>query len=360
MDDPPPTSFSTQEAAVDNTPDNRGRSSSRKRQLSSTSADLMKPPQSRQRSLSVTRQSVKSSGPLSNPVTFKTQGESFNMSKLVQETLLKPELIKNIVPSLLNEIKAELISELKSAIRSTVAEAIEEVVNPLRQLINEHQNKIKSLENDNNQLKEHVKSSIASVEARYEKFRNVTNNTATFIADNKKLKADNVKLIHEVSQLNGNIEELEQYGRRTSLRFHNVPMVQGDLQKTDQLIVDIVNKKLKITPPLCVDDINRSHIIGTINNGKGQLICRFKNWKIKNAIYMLKKNLKNNPEKIFITEDLTKTRQFIVKELNTQKRDKKIHSFWTFDGRIFAKKDANGRKQLIKCVQDIDYLINSD
>jgi hypothetical protein len=36
MDDPLPTSFSTQEAAVDNTPDNRGRSSSRKRQLSST------------------------------------------------------------------------------------------------------------------------------------------------------------------------------------------------------------------------------------------------------------------------------------------------------------------------------------
>ena len=50
--------FSTQEAAVDNTPDNRGGSSSRKRQLSSTSTDLMKPPQSRQRSLSVTRQSV--------------------------------------------------------------------------------------------------------------------------------------------------------------------------------------------------------------------------------------------------------------------------------------------------------------
>jgi hypothetical protein len=46
---------------------------------------------------------------------------------------------------------------------------------PLRQLINEHQNKIKCLENENNQLKEHVKSSIASVEARYEKFRNVTN-----------------------------------------------------------------------------------------------------------------------------------------------------------------------------------------
>jgi hypothetical protein len=49
------------------------------------------------RSLSVTRQSVKSSG---YPVTFKTQGESFNMSKLVEETLLKPDFIKHIVPPL--------------------------------------------------------------------------------------------------------------------------------------------------------------------------------------------------------------------------------------------------------------------
>ena len=130
MDDPPPTSFSTQETAIDNTSNNRGNSSSRKRQSSSTSAHLMKPPQCRQRSLSVTRQSVKSSGPSSNPVTFKTQCESCNMSKLVHETLLKPDLTKNSVPPLLNEIKAELISELKSAIRSTVSEAIEEAVTP--------------------------------------------------------------------------------------------------------------------------------------------------------------------------------------------------------------------------------------
>ena len=106
-------------------------------------------------------------------------------------------------------MKLKLISEIKSAIRSTVAEAIEEAVNPLRQLINNQQNQIKCLENENNQLKEHIKSSIASVEARYEKFRNVTNNTATFIAENKKLKSDNLKLIDEVSQLNGNIEQLE-------------------------------------------------------------------------------------------------------------------------------------------------------
>ena len=91
------------------------------------------PPQSRQRSLSVTRQSVTSSG---YPVTFKTQGESFNMSKLVEETLLKPDFIKHIVPPLLNEINDELNSEFKSDIKTTVSEA----VNPLHQLIDQHQN----------------------------------------------------------------------------------------------------------------------------------------------------------------------------------------------------------------------------
>jgi hypothetical protein len=81
-------------------------------------------------------------------------------------------------------------------------------------------------------------------------------------------QADKLKLMDEVPQLSVNIDELDKYERQTSLRFHNVPMPQGDLQKTDQIIVDIVNTKLKITPSLCVDDINRSHIIGNINYDK--------------------------------------------------------------------------------------------
>jgi hypothetical protein len=39
--------------------------------------------------------------------------------------------------------------------------------------------------------------------------------------------------------LSEQIEELEQYGRRTSLRFHNVPMRDIDKQRTDNIIVDI-------------------------------------------------------------------------------------------------------------------------
>jgi hypothetical protein len=41
-------------------------------------------------------------------------------------------------------------------------------------------------------------------------------------------------------------------------------------------------------------------------------------------------------DRIFVTEDLTKHRQSIVKELNIARKAKKISSFWTFDGRMFA------------------------
>jgi hypothetical protein len=41
---------------------------------------------------------------------------------------------------------------------------------------------------------------------------------------------------------------------------------------------------------------------------------------------MKKKNLKNNKDNIFITDGLTKFRQSIIKELNTQKKAKKKSS----------------------------------
>ncbi|CAG2226265.1 unnamed protein product [Mytilus edulis] len=296
---------------------NRGRSSSRKRQLSSSSEDQMKPPPTRQRSLSVQRQSkVQSSGPPSSPVTFKTHGESFNMAKLVQTTLLKPDVFQSII----SEIKTELISELKTSLKSAITEAIQDAIKPLNAIINQQQLKITSLETENTQLKQHVDKALSDASERYEKFRNLGNAIFTSMAENKGLK-------EEVATLNADIEELEQYGRRTSLRFHNVPLSKEDLQKTDNIIVDIANLKLGISPPLCVNDINRSHIIGKIEGGKAQLICRFRNWKIKNSIYMSKKKLKNNSAQIFITEDLTRDRQELIKRLNQLKKTKRFTRF---------------------------------
>ena len=68
------------------------------------------------------------------------------------------------------------------------------------------------------------------------------------------------------------------------------------------------------------DDINRSHPIGRPRNNKRQIICRFRNWKIKNKVYSAKKQLKTNSRNIFVTEDLTKYRQNIVSKIIEAKK----------------------------------------
>ncbi|CAG2191653.1 unnamed protein product [Mytilus edulis] len=100
-----------------------------------------------------------------------------------------------------------------------------------------------------------------------------------------------------------------------------------------------------------------SHIIGSINkHGNAQLICRFRNWKIKNSIFQQKRKLKNNPDKTVITEDLTQYRQYLMKKLDDARKRHEIDSFWTMDGRIFAKKTPEATKKCIGGMEDLSDL----
>ena len=291
----------------------RSRSQSRKRQQSSPSDEGMKPPTRPRQDQS---QSL-----IEKETVFKTQGQSYNMDDLIKSTLLKEPVLESIVPNIYEKVMTKAEVYLKNIITSAVAEAVTNAVKPLIDMIHRQGETITCLQQDNTTLRQ-----------------------------------DNANLRRDVIHLSEQIEELEQYGRRTSLRFHNVPIRDIDKQRTDNIIVDIVKSKMKMIN-FSVDDINRSHIIGNINQGKGQIICRLRNWKIKNSIYQLKTNLKSNADRIFVTEDLTKHRQSIVKELNIARKAKKISSFWTFDGRIFAKVTQESGKQLIKNLDDVRHLV---
>jgi hypothetical protein len=97
-------------------------------------------------------------------------------------------------------------------------------------------------------------------------------------------------IISVKNSLEKDLESLQQYGRRNSLRFHNVPMNSDNIQGTDGLVLKVCKDHLGVE--LKIDDIDRSHIIGNITNGKGQIICRLRNWKIKNKIYSNKSSWK--------------------------------------------------------------------
>jgi hypothetical protein len=109
----------------------------------------------------------------------------------------------------------------------------------------------------------------------------------------------NQDLQNQLWRVQDTVDDLEQYGRRNSLRFHNCHVPQGN--NTDDIIISISKERLGIE--LQDDDISRSHQIGKPNRkGNVQIICKFKNWKIKNKIYRAKRSFKNSD--IFVTEDL--------------------------------------------------------
>jgi hypothetical protein len=57
-------------------------------------------------------------------------------------------------------------------------------------------------------------------------------------------------------------------------------------------------------------------------------------------VYSNKKDLKNHPDKIFITENLTKYRTELVKQLAELKYNGLLYTYWTSDGRIFLKQNT--------------------
>ncbi|KAH3836457.1 hypothetical protein DPMN_109827 [Dreissena polymorpha] len=136
-----------------------------------------------------------------------------------------------------------------------------------------------------------------------------------------------------------------QYSRRNILRFHNVPMNGKPQSDTDQVIIIVCREKLGL-PNLAADDIESSHYIGQPDkNGNAQIICKFKHWTAKNAVYHAKKELKKHKSEsfnVFVCEDLPKRLKPEKRNLSTPTGQ----TIWTNDGRIFYKKTLNGPKTL--------------
>lgn len=251
------------------------------------------------------------------PIQFTiTEGSSVDLTEIIKQTITSPSFVEVITPV--------ITPVLTAVIKASVDSALSNYVSSLETKVNSQGKIIEDL-----------------------------------LVSNAQLKETNRVLDSRIEALHMDFEGLEQYGRRNSLRFHSVPLTKDELQSTDEKIVDLCQSILDVQ--ISVNDIDRSHIIGSINNqGKAQLICRFRNWKIKQSIYSKKKLLKDNPNKTVITEDLTQYRQHLMKKLNDARKRREVDSFWTMDGRIFAKKTSTSNRKLVNGLEDIHDLIVGD
>lgn len=112
------------------------------------------------------------------------QGQTINLSQLVHATITSPNFISGLVPS------------LATGLAPAISQQIQLAMTPFTEKINNMEKEVGD-----------VKRELGIVKDA-----------------NANLTVEVGKLRESVSQLESSHEDLEQYGRRTSLRFHCVPL----------------------------------------------------------------------------------------------------------------------------------------
>ncbi|OWF43603.1 hypothetical protein KP79_PYT24893 [Mizuhopecten yessoensis] len=157
---------------------------------------------------------------------------------------------------------------------------------------------------------------------------------------------------NQISLLTDRIDDMEQYSRRTCLKFSGIPEQQGE--DTDKLILNVINKHVlqPVGQTVELHQIGRTHRVNrrVLYPTQNQLpmprdiIVRFVSYRDRAVVFRNKKNLKlynssqkNNRCRVFINEALTKQRAALFKKTRDLVKDHKILSCWTYDGRIMVK-----------------------
>ena len=136
--------------------------------------------------------------------------------------------------------------------------------------------------------------------------------------------------------LTGQLDDLEQYTRRTNIRIYGIP--ESNVESTDSredtdiLSLNFVKEELGVD--LKLEDISRSHRVGKRSSKPRPIIVRLSRHNTKVEILRKRKMLKKNKRPYNVQEDLTQPRRDILKYLSKDIPLNIVDKVWTVDGVI--------------------------
>lgn len=156
------------------------------------------------------------------------------------------------------------------------------------------------------------------------------------------LKREIVELRKEIEELRSKQQrqsqkqdDNEQYSRKKNIRIGNIKEEKGE--DIAQLVVDIADKgNVKVSKT----SIENCHRLGQERENKSRaVIVRFKSVEDKLEFVKCRKVLKEKDAKIYISDDLTKTRSDIAYAARQMKRNKStnVKGTWVFNGCIYIE-----------------------
>ena len=161
------------------------------------------------------------------------------------------------------------------------------------------------------------------------------------------------ELAKGLQQTERELDDLEQYGRRNCLIPHGSQNVPTDRNYFgfQNFVINKLNTRLKLDYKIKPLDIDTRHVLSCRNNRPPPIIVMFVRRSIRDLVYSNKKKLKddNNPEKISITESLTRRRLRLVKNA---KDEFGFRNVWTNNGIVYCY--HNNCRQVINDFYDIE------
>ena len=174
-------------------------------------------------------------------------------------------------------------------------------------------------------------------------------------------------LNRRIAAIESHSDDLEQQGRKGSVRVFGVP--EETSGSTDDKILQICNDNLGLDPPLTLDDLEVTHRLGREEKKKEgdnvipkprPIIVKFTNRRVKGRVMDARSTLKDNPcehsngksAPVYIQDDLTKRRANLAYMARQLKRSGAITDTWVSNCKVLAK-DSYGRISLISSPLDL-------
>lgn len=166
----------------------------------------------------------------------------------------------------------------------------------------------------------------------------------------------NAQLQQEINDLKLQVDEQEQYSRRSCLRINGIIGDEG-IQSEN---VEAKLLTLAETNGIAIksEDIDIAHRLGRPRPGFTRpVIVKFSNTKAKQRVLAARKTLGN----VYINEDLTRFRQTLHYHARALVREKKLERTWVAGGKIFCvfSTDPVGPKLQIRSMEDIENIRKS-
>ncbi|XP_072018137.1 uncharacterized protein [Amphiura filiformis] len=166
---------------------------------------------------------------------------------------------------------------------------------------------------------------------------------------------DKEDLSQQFTNVDKQLNDIQQYSRRNSLRVTGIP--EHLKECTDTIVKDLAKEKLGIT--INDSDVDRSHRVGKMNEEKQDgskkhraILVKFTSYRSRNKVIKARSKLKGSG--ITIHEDLTKQNQILLSKTG---KHPGVVAAWSIDGRIFASvpSSAPGKTQTIIIRDDNDF-----